>query len=284
MDCKFCVIVPVYNEGKFLERFLESIINQSKIPSLVVCVDDNSTDDSARIIKRYSEKFPYILYVFNESGSFKVQGTKVISAFNFGMTFLSIEDFYFISKIDADLELPFNYFQTVIDVFQYNSSIGITGGRIVELSNGSWTKTTQANYHVRGALKSYRVDCFKQIGGLLPVLGWDGLDEMTAMFFGWGTKVFDVDVKHFRPAASDYNYKELCFKLGVANYCNGSNLFLAFVRASVRSARKLNLFIFYYFLKGYLTAQVKKYPKNVSPELALFINRFHLKRIFDRSN
>lgn len=276
---KICVIVPIYNEDRFLDSFLSSIVNQTVVPDILICVDDNSTDSSSLIIKKYEEKYSFIKYVFHDSESKKIQGKKVIQAFNYGLQFIRLDDYSIISKIDADLELPPDYFNQISILFDKDYSIGIAGGRIIEFHNGNWNQTIQASYHIRGALKSYRTECFKDIDGLKPVLGWDGLDEMSAFYLGWKTQIVDLEVKHFRPAASDYNYKDLCFKIGFANYCNGSNLFLALIRAFVRSIRKFNALIFYYFVKGYLTAKFTNHPKNVSPDLARFINRFHFRRI-----
>jgi glycosyltransferase involved in cell wall biosynthesis len=276
---KFCVVVPIYNEEKFLLTFLNSIVSQSVNLDRVICVDDNSTDDSASIIISYSKDYPFIEYVFHESGAYKVQGKKVINAFNFGLKSIDLNQFDIICKMDADLEFPVDYFEKVVEAFKSDNKVGIVGGRIVELKNGLWSKTVQADYHIRGALKSYRVNCFKAIGGLKPVLGWDGLDEMNAMYLGWTTKIIDSDVRHFRAAASDYNQDELNFKLGFANYCNGGSFFLAIIRSIIKSFRTRSFFTLFFYLKGYLSAYRNKEKKNVDSDLSSFINNFHLKRI-----
>ena len=40
------VIVPVYNVEKYLERCLDSIINQTLKDVEIICVNDGSTDNS----------------------------------------------------------------------------------------------------------------------------------------------------------------------------------------------------------------------------------------------
>ena len=52
------IIIPIYNAGKHLENTINSVINQSlnfKNIELIL-VDDNSSDDSRKIIKEYSDK------------------------------------------------------------------------------------------------------------------------------------------------------------------------------------------------------------------------------------
>lgn len=49
------IIVPVYNVEAYLERCLDSIINQSYINIELIIVDDGSTDRSPEIIKKYTD-------------------------------------------------------------------------------------------------------------------------------------------------------------------------------------------------------------------------------------
>ncbi len=47
------IIIPVYNEGRYLAACLDSIAAQTEAPYEVIVVDNNSTDDSAMIARRY---------------------------------------------------------------------------------------------------------------------------------------------------------------------------------------------------------------------------------------
>lgn len=57
------VILPVYNVEKYIERCLDSILNQSFNDIEIVCVDDASPDDSAKILKRYAARHSCIRIV-----------------------------------------------------------------------------------------------------------------------------------------------------------------------------------------------------------------------------
>lgn len=276
---KHIIITPVYNEEKFLNTYIHSIINQSLRPVELILVDDNSSDNSSLIIQGFAEQYPWIRYVFHRSMNHKAQGKKVINAFNYGLQQTDLNDVDFISKIDADLELPPNYFMQIAQAFNEDSKVGICGGIIQELKENQWVDIPVASYHIRGALKSYRSDCFEQIGGLMPVLGWDGLDEMKAMHKRWSTKTIDSSVKHFRPASKDYNPVELNYKLGAASYLNGVNLFMAMIRAIVKCKKKPFIKVAFSYANGYLASYLNKNERNVDPALARFINRFHFKRL-----
>lgn len=49
------IVVPVYNADKFLRKCIDSILSQTYEHIEVVCVDDNSTDTSLKILNDYAE-------------------------------------------------------------------------------------------------------------------------------------------------------------------------------------------------------------------------------------
>lgn len=50
------IIVPVYNVESFLDRCLDTIINQTYLNTEIIIVNDGSTDASPVIINRYCER------------------------------------------------------------------------------------------------------------------------------------------------------------------------------------------------------------------------------------
>ncbi len=277
---KHIVITPVFNEEKHLPVFLNSVIKQTLTPDLLLLVDDNSTDQSAAIIKEYTIKHDFISYLYHPSSPKKVPGSKVIEAFNFGLKNIDLKGVGVISKLDGDLELPPEYFDTVLKAFERFPDVGIAGGRIKEYHNNEWKIMPQSDYSIRGAVKTYRKSCFDDIGGLMPVLGWDGLDTMKAFYNGWKTYIPDCAVKHFRPASKDYLPSKMHYNYGVAQYKNGRSFFLALIRAAVRLKDKPYLVSGVSYLAGYIVSFLKREKKNVDPAFARFINAFHKKRLY----
>ena len=63
------VIVPVYNTEKYLEKCLDSIINQTFINYEIIIMNDGSPDNSETIIQEYLTKYPQkIKYYKKENG------------------------------------------------------------------------------------------------------------------------------------------------------------------------------------------------------------------------
>ena len=53
---KISVLVPIYNQEKYLRRCIESIINQTYTNLEIILIDDGSEDKSYEIIEEYTNK------------------------------------------------------------------------------------------------------------------------------------------------------------------------------------------------------------------------------------
>lgn len=54
------MICTVMNEEKFIRKFVESVIKQTKKPNELIIVDGGSTDETYDILKKYSKKYSWI--------------------------------------------------------------------------------------------------------------------------------------------------------------------------------------------------------------------------------
>ena len=62
------VIVPVYNAEKYLDKCVNSIINQKYTNLEIILVDDGSKDNSLDLCKKYAEKDNRIKVIHKENG------------------------------------------------------------------------------------------------------------------------------------------------------------------------------------------------------------------------
>jgi glycosyltransferase involved in cell wall biosynthesis len=57
---KVSVIVPVYNVAPYLENCLKSLVRQTLKEIEIICIDDKSTDNSLKILRKYAGKYKKI--------------------------------------------------------------------------------------------------------------------------------------------------------------------------------------------------------------------------------
>lgn len=88
------VIVPVYNMEKFLEKCLESIVNQSFKDFELIIVNDGSTDCSQQIIDRYTSNYPFIKSYFqNNSGQGAARNLGIEKSSGKYLSFIDSDDY-----------------------------------------------------------------------------------------------------------------------------------------------------------------------------------------------
>lgn len=199
---KYVIITPARNEAKFIKLTLDSVVSQSIKPVRWIIVDDGSNDATASIVNEYRMKYPWISLVSLEDRGYRYRGTGVVEAFYAGLEHIdSYHDF--ITKLDADLSFDPEYFEDLNNKFQHNDRLGIAGGVSYTCRSGNrWVLEREPEDHVHGATKVYRRACFKEIGGLVPMGGWDTIDEIRAQMKGWKVQSFnDLIVHHHRPTA-----------------------------------------------------------------------------------
>ena len=89
------VIMPVYNNEKYLEQCLDSIVNQSLTDIEIICVDDGSEDSSAEILKRYAEKDSRIRIIYQENaGAGAARNNGLRHSRGKYLSFLDSDDFF----------------------------------------------------------------------------------------------------------------------------------------------------------------------------------------------
>ena len=273
--------MPAHNEEKYLENTINSLIQQTILPVELVVVDDGSTDRTSEIVKKFTSRYYWIKLIaksnYEEPRS---GGSKIVRAFYDGFNNITKTDFDFIVKLDSDLTLPDFYFERILNEFQSNGKIGICGGICVTKGNDNITIEKTAEYHIRGALKAYRRKCFEEIGGLMPVFGWDGLDEFLAMYHGWEVKVInDLQVIHHRPTGEETGQLKYSLKIGNLCYKIGYDPILTLLRAVKRAiTAKKYLRNIAAVLKGYLTALFLE-KKLLTKDQRKFIRKFQYKRL-----
>ena len=278
----YYIVIPSHNEEKFIQQTLKSLVDQTVLPKKLVVVNDNSTDGTANIVLAYSEKHQWITLVNNPSDAIHLPGSKVIRAFHKGLETLD-DNYDFIVKADADLIFPSNYFETIIGHFQSDEKTGMVGGFAYIEKNGDWILENLTDKdHIRGAFKAYRKECFRQIGGLKPAMGWDTVDELLCKFYNWKVVTDEnLKVKHLKPTGANYN-KTARYKQGEAFYSLGYGFVITSIASLKLAMRKGKPLLFLDYLNGFWKAKSAKKELLVTKEQAQFIRNYRWKKIREK--
>lgn len=106
------VIIPIYNAEKYIRRCLDSIKTQTYKKLEIICVDDESTDQSADIVRQYckiDERFRY----------YKIKNAGVSNARNVGLKYSSGN---FIMFLDSDDWIDEETCAVAVSVMQVNDA------------------------------------------------------------------------------------------------------------------------------------------------------------------
>ena len=114
MNPKVSVIVPVYNTEKYLEKCLDSLVNQTLTDIEIICVNDGSTDGSLAILNKFAaDDFRIKVINQNNKGQSAARNAGLSAAKGEYIGFLDSDDFadnsmfeklyYSAKKNDSDL-------------------------------------------------------------------------------------------------------------------------------------------------------------------------------------
>ncbi len=279
---RYYIVIPAHNEEAFIALTLQSLVEQTVLPTKIVVVNDNSSDATANIVLDFISNYPFIDLIEKTSELIHLPGSKVIQAFQTG--FESFDNKYdFIVKADADLIFPSNYFETIISHFESDDAIGMAGGFAYIEKNGEWILENLTDKdHIRGAFKAYRKATFQQIGGLKPAMGWDTVDELLCKFYNWKVVTdASLKVKHLKPTGANYN-KTARYKQGEAFYTLGYGFWITAIASAKLAMMKRKPLLFLDYLNGFLKAKSAKKPLLVTTEQAQFIRSYRLKKMKEK--
>lgn len=110
---KVSVIVPVYNVEKYIEKCLDSLVNQTLEEIEIIIVNDGTKDNSMKIVKDFKEKYPQkIVYLEKENGGLS-------DARNYGIPYAKGE---YIAFLDSDDYIEKDTYEKMYELAKKESS------------------------------------------------------------------------------------------------------------------------------------------------------------------
>lgn len=230
----YTVVSPVRNEEALLSRTADSLIAQRHRPREWVIVENGSTDGTLDLARSYAAAHDWITVIDAGPNLGTSYATPPVRAFNIG--FESLRDPpEIIAKLDGDLFLPPHYFEWVAMAFGRDPRAGIVGGVNLAHDGERWMPEPESWHNARGNNKAYRTACLREIGGLRPRMGWDGIDEYGARARGWNVHVLDeLSVLHYRRIGDKLGWRKSRWEEGEGAYYMGYRSDFLAMRAAYR--------------------------------------------------
>lgn len=279
---RYLLVSPCRDEGRYIRRTLDSVAAQSVQPALWVVVDDGSTDETPAILAEYSHRLPYLRVVRRQDSGRRQVGPGVINAFYDGLQTVRLEDFDYVCKLDTDLDLPARYFELLMRRMEGDPRIGTTSGKpwFFAPQTGALVPEICGNEMSVGMTKFYRVACFKEIGGFVRQVMWDGIDCHRARMLGWIAEGLDYEALrfiHLRPqGASDKGIWTGRMRAGFGQYFMGTSP-LYYLAVAVYRLRSYPVFIgSAAMLWGYCKSWLKGLPRYEDREFRRFLRSYQL--------
>ncbi len=117
------VIIPTYNQEKYIKKTLESVLSQTFKSIEIIVVDDGSTDETAEIVNSFNE--PRIIYIWQKNkGPAAARNTGIKRAQGKYIAFLDADDLWLREKLERQ-----------INFMEKNSEIGLLGTGCYEINH-----------------------------------------------------------------------------------------------------------------------------------------------------
>ena len=288
---RYCLITPCRDEAKFARRTLESVLRQTELPAVWVIVDDGSKDETPSILAEYARRVPWIRVIRRADRGDRKLGGGVIEAFDAGAETLDLDRFDYLCKLDLDLDLPPGYFGTLMDRMEREPRIGTSSGKpyfvppgkdgpvsfpLTDTSRFVSEKTGDENSV--GMTKFYRLACFRQIGGFVREVMWDGIDCHRCRQLGWIAVSWDdpeLRFVHLRPMGTSYkSWWTGRVRHGFGQYFMGTGPVYLLASAIYRISRPPVVVGGLAMLYGYFRSMVRRTPRYGDPGFRRFLRRY----------
>lgn len=280
----YVLISPCRDEADYMRQTLDSIVAQSVRPAKWVIVDDGSTDKTPQILEEYASQHEWIEIVTRSDRGRRAVGPGVIDAFYAGLNTINIDDYDYLCKLDLDLEIPPTYFARVMDQMEATPRLANFSGKpYLREKDGRLISERLGDENAVGQIKLYRTTAFKEIGGFVRQVSWDGIDGHMCRMKSWIARSEDSPELRFihlrQMGSSQHSIWVGRLRWGFGKYFMGSAPYYVAAVAFYRMLEKPYIVGGWGILWGYLKAMLNGAPRFENKEFRRFLRRFELQSL-----
>lgn len=281
---KYYIISPVRNEAKNIINTIESVISQTIRPIKWIIVNDGSTDETEKIVNKYIDNHDWISLInLHDRGYYDLMAGGEIKAFYEGYEQIKNKDYDFLVKVDGDVSFDLTYFEQLFSKFHLDAKLGIASGSVYYKTNNGLVYEKAYKYHVRGAARAYKRECWSDIGGTIDNLGWDAMDVYKARMLGWNTYSFkELKIIHHTITWTKGGLVHGRMRSGRMEYLIGAHpvfFFSKIVREIVKRPVSISS---YAYIWGYMKSFISREQRVVDKELMSYIRKEQIVRLLNR--
>ncbi|MDD3935994.1 glycosyltransferase family 2 protein [Rhodoferax sp.] len=277
---RYVLISPCRNEASYMRQTLDTVVAQSRQPTLWVIVDDGSTDETAAILQDYCRLHDWIRVVTRADRGHRAVGPGVIDAFYAGYQTINPDDFEYLCKLDLDLHLPPRYFEILMQRMVADPLIATCSGKAYVNEDGRLASERHGDETSLGMTKFYRVERFQAIGGFVREVMWDGIDCHRCRMLGWKALSWDEpDLRfvHLRPmGSSQVGIYTGRMRHGYGQYFMGSSLWWMLATAVFRVTEKPYVLGGLAILWGWINGALQGKPRYDDPAFRKFLQGYQM--------
>lgn len=244
---RLIVITAAYNEVESIAKAITSMLSQTVRPKIYYVVSDGSTDGTDEIIKNFAAQYDFVKYVRREKPSGDFSRTETVSPGKVGcirqvLNEIFEDDYEFLGILDADIVLPNNYYERILEEFSRNPQLGIAACFLRSiLPDGSIAPGGFFNEEAAGGpVQVFRRECYQQIGGYVDRGHEDCVAAAMATKHGWMVRSFaDMVGDHYVPA-SGYEMTisskvPMLYRMGKLDYIMSVPFWFVVIQSAIRS-------------------------------------------------
>ena len=269
----YVLITPARNEEAFIEKTLESMVQQTHLPLKWVIVSDGSTDRTAEIVEKYARQCSWIELVCRPPRKERNFAGKV-QAFNEGFDRVQDLRFTLIGNLDADISFAPDHFEFLAGKFSEDAMLGVAGTAYTQDGWDSMADSFEGQASVHGACQLFRRECFLDIGGYCanPAGGIDWIAVTTARMKGWKTRNYPQRrFHHYRTmGTAERSPLGAMFDYGKKDYFLGGSPLWELFRVAYRMTKQPVVLGGLSLLFGYCWSAIQRTERPVSRELIRF--------------
>jgi len=278
---KYVLITPAKNEELNIEKTIQSMVSQTVKPEKWVIVSDGSTDKTDDIVRKYMDNNNWIHLLRMPENRDRNFAAKVV-CFDAGYQEVGKLDYDIIGNLDADTSFDEKHFEFLLEKFAEIPELGVAGTPFFE-------EDFQYNYnyvsieHVWGGCQLFRRECYKEIGGYIPIKG-GGIDlvaVITARMKGWKTRTFTEKIinHHRKMGTGKSRILAAKFRFGIEDYYLGGHPLWEILRCIYQMKSSPIILGGLAIYLGYLYAFISRQNRPITNEFVKFRRKEQMHRL-----